>query len=237
MVRHVVWDWNGTLLDDFDTVLAAMSAACETAGGPVITADVYRRSFSRPIDQAYERLLGRPLAPGEWDRLTDLFHTFYEGSFRTASLAVDALDALEALWRRGVTQSLLSMWEHETLLPAVAHYGVTKYFVRIDGQPVRGGGKKQQHLHRHVQRLGEILGDRVPPADMLLVGDSLDDAHAADALGMPCVLLDSGPHPIEVLRASGVRLAGSLLEALRVGGALGPVRSASVGRQQTPPVR
>lgn len=227
MVRHVIWDWNGTLLDDFDAVLSAMSAACESAGGPVITAEIYRRSFSRPIDVAYERLLGRPLAEGEWARLTDLFHTFYERCFRSASLAPDAEEALESVARAGITQSLLSMWEHETLLPAVEYYGVSRYFVRIDGQPTRGGGRKREHLERHLEHLERALAGPVPPAEILLVGDSLDDAHAADALGIPCVLLDSGPHLLEALQASGVPLAGSLLEALRIGGALSPASTAS----------
>ncbi len=56
-VRHVIWDWNGTLFDDFDAVLLAMNASCASVGGPEVTADLYRETFTRPIERTYERLL------------------------------------------------------------------------------------------------------------------------------------------------------------------------------------
>lgn len=224
-VRHVIWDWNGTLFDDFDAVLLAMNASCTSVGGPPVTAELYRETFTRPIERTYERLLGRPLRPGEWEQLNDRFHTSYSECFRSASLAPDAHQALEAVRAAGLTQSLLSMWEHDELIPVVKHYGVDHWFVRIDGQPERGGGHKREHLEQHLERLAEDLaagdGDSSLGApDLLLVGDSLDDAHAAQALGVPHVLLDSGPHHVSVLEASGAPLASSLLDALRKGGVL-----------------
>lgn len=224
-VRHVIWDWNGTLFDDFDAVLLAMNASCASVGGPEVTADLYRETFTRPIERTYERLLGRPLRAGEWQRLNERFHTSYNECFRSASLAPDAHEALEAVRAAGMTQSLLSMWEHDELIPVVKYYGVDHWFVRIDGQPRRGGGHKKEHLEAHVERLAEDLalatagnGDRpLDTRDLLLVGDSLDDAHAAQALGVPHVLLDSGPHHVSVLEASGAPLASSLLDALRKG--------------------
>jgi phosphoglycolate phosphatase-like HAD superfamily hydrolase len=220
----VVWDWNGTLFDDFDAVLLAMNAACASVGGPEVTADLYRETFTRPIERTYERLLGRPLREGEWARLNDRFHTSYNGCFRSASLAADAHEALEAVHAAGATQSLLSMWEHDELIPVVKHYGVDHWFVRIDGQPQRGGGHKREHLEAHLERLADDLagdgGAALGAQDLLLVGDSLDDAHAAQALGVPHVLLDSGPHHVSVLEASGAPLASSLLDALRRGGVL-----------------
>jgi len=218
VVRHVIWDWNGTLFDDFDVVLSAMSSACVSAGGAAITADRYRRTFTRPIERTYERLLGRPLAPGEWERLNDQFHVSYNEICREATLAPEAPALLDRLRRAGVTQSLLSMWEHDELVPFVEGYGVAHYFVRVDGQPSRGGGHKREHLEAHLERLAEVLPRAVEPGEMLLVGDSVDDADAARAAGVPCVLLDSGPHLLEDFYAASVPVAGTLSEALRLGG-------------------
>ncbi len=220
MARHVVWDWNGTLLDDFDVVLSAMNAACVAVGMPTLTAQRYRETFSRPIERAYERLLGRPLRPGEWERVNHEFHVSYNEIYRSAALAADAVEVLDELKQAGVTQSLLSMWVHEELVPVVEGYGVAGYFVRIDGQPGRGGGHKQEHLEAHVARLASELPAPVPVEEMLLVGDSLDDVQAARAVGMPCVLLDSGPHLLDDIRACGAPVASSLSDAIRRAGAL-----------------
>ena len=212
MPRHVVWDWNGTLLDDFHLVVDAASAACSTVGRGPVTPDEYRACFVRPIERSYERLLGRPLAEGEWERLTAVFHSSYEQSLPRASLAPDARRALAAVARTGRTQSLLSMWTHDQLVPLVEAFGISDWFVRVDGQPTFGGGRKEAHLRRHLDLLGRS-GDEV-----LVVGDSLDDAHAAAAVGAPCVLVDSGPHPPESLRDLGVPVVGSVIEALGAGG-------------------
>lgn len=219
-VRHVIWDWNGTLFDDFDIVLSAMSSACVSAGGTTITADRYRRTFTRPIERTYERLLGRPLRAGEWERLNEQFHLSYNEICHGATLAPEAPELLEGLRQAGITQSLLSMWEHDELVPFVEGYGVAHYFVRIDGQPSRGGGHKREHLEAHLDRLAEIVPQVAAPDEMLLVGDSVDDAHAAQALGVPCVLLDSGPHQLDHFTATGAPVASTLSEALRLGGAL-----------------
>ncbi len=220
MIRHVIWDWNGTLFDDFDIVLSAMSSACVSAGGTTITADRYRQTFTRPIERTYERLLGRPLHEGEWERLNDQFHVSYNEICREATLAPEAPVLLQRLREKGVTQSLLSMWEHDELVPFVEGYGVAGYFVRIDGQPRRSGDHKREYLRAHVERLAEVLPGGRPPDEMLLVGDSVDDAHAAHAVGVHCVLLDSGPHERDHFLASGAPVASTLSEALRLGGVL-----------------
>ncbi|MGA8337401.1 MAG: HAD hydrolase-like protein, partial [Solirubrobacteraceae bacterium] len=60
---------------------------------------------------------------------------------------------------------------------------------------------------------------------VLMVGDTTDDATAAQAAHIRCVLLDNGPHPREALTACNVPLAGSLIDALELGGALTVERS------------
>jgi phosphoglycolate phosphatase-like HAD superfamily hydrolase len=34
VIRHVVWDWNGTLFDDFHVVVEAVNAGIEPLGLP-----------------------------------------------------------------------------------------------------------------------------------------------------------------------------------------------------------
>jgi phosphoglycolate phosphatase-like HAD superfamily hydrolase len=220
--RHVVWDWNGTLLDDASTVIAATTAAFREAGVPLeLTAELYRRHFTRPIPLFYERLLDRPLAPEEWVAMDHAFHRHYGRLRGACELAAGGLEALEELRRRGWTQSVCSMQPHRLLVPAVEAFGIAGYFVRVDGlSGGERGGAKLGHLVRHLELLG------VPPRQTVLVGDTVDDAVAARGAGCWCILLDGGAglHEPSALAAAGVPVAPdlravlTLLDALRGSG-------------------
>lgn len=215
---HVIWDWNGTLLDDFELNVAAVADSCASLGGPPVSAANYRANHTRPIAVFYERLLGRPLAQGEWAHLNETYHESYRRRLNGASLVTGAEDALRQVESSGATQSLLSMWEHHELVRLVGTFGLERFFVRVDGQPSTGGGTKHEHLERHMARLVDSLG---PLDDVVMIGDSLDDARAAEHLGISCVLVEHGPDDPAALRDAGLAVAGSLLEALVAAGLAG----------------
>jgi phosphoglycolate phosphatase-like HAD superfamily hydrolase len=211
---HVIWDWNGTLLDDARAVIAATTAAFGEAGiEAAVSEESYRRNFTRPIRVFYERLVGRPIGSEEWLRLDHAFHHRYRELSQGCGLTAGAREALELARRRGWTQSLCSMLPEEYLLPAVEGHGVTGYFVRVDG--LRGGergGSKLIHLAAHLERLGVMAGRTV------MIGDTVDDAVAAGGAGLECVLLDGGGglHSSEALTSAGVPVVETLAEAMEV---------------------
>ena len=208
MGTHIVWDWNGTLLDD---VAAVYGAACETfaaRGLPPVTLDAYRAAYTRPLSLFYARLFGREFDAAEFPGLDHDFHTAYRTRVSGCGLAEGAAEALASWRRRGGTQSLLSMWRHEELVPFVERFGIAGEFTRIDGLRGPGGGHKTTHLARHLAAL------ELQPADVLLVGDSVDDADAAADTGAACVLYDGGYHDRGALDAVGVPVVGSLVRAL-----------------------
>ncbi len=225
-IRHVVWDWNGTLLDDFDIIVQATADCCEGLSREPLTPDAYRTHFTRPIRLFYQSLFEREVSPPELSALSRSFRDRYRLLAVDAKLAPDASEALDALRSAGLSQSLLSMWQHEELVRAVGRAGIEGYFVRVDGQPGTGGADgKAQLLVQHLEAAS------VDPGSVLMIGDSLDDAAAARHVGAACVLVEGGSHHPADLRAAGVAVAASLLEALEVGGlATGSVSRRSAGR-------
>jgi phosphoglycolate phosphatase-like HAD superfamily hydrolase len=209
---HLFWDWNGTLLDDLDLVVVATNASLAVLEGPVITVDDHRRDFRRPLPEYYAAVLGRPLGAEEYLRLDRAFHAAYRAELSTCRLAADALDAIRA-WPG--TQSLLSMWFHDELLAEVTRRGLVSLLGRIDGlRSTVGGDRKAGYLAEHLDALG------VDGADCVLVGDSVDDAHAAESVGAACVLYAGGiTHP-DRLAATGRPVAGTLVEAVALAGAV-----------------
>ncbi|MDG4768160.1 HAD hydrolase-like protein [Solwaraspora sp. WMMD406] len=205
---HLVWDWNGTLLNDLALVVTSTNHAMATVDGPVLTSEQHRVAFRRPVADYYAQVLGRIVDAEEFGRLDQIFHDAYRAGLTTCALAADAERALRS-WSG--TQSLLSMWFHDELVPLVETYGLTPTFRRIDGlRAAVGGDRKASHLRRHLAELG------VDPVETVLIGDTLDDADAADEVGAGCVLYTGGITDSERLRARGVPVAESLTEAVRL---------------------
>ena len=209
---HLVWDWNGTLLDDMAVVVDATNAALRTVGAGPVTVDEHRRDFRRPVSDYYAQVLGRELAAAEFAELDRIFHQSYADGLAAAPLAAGATAALGA-WPG--SQSLLSMWFHEELLALLDRHGLAGHFVRVDGLRVRpGGGAKTPHLAAHLAALG------LPGRDCLLIGDSVDDAVAARALGAACVLYAGGVTEAARLSGTGSPVAYTLSDAVRMAGSV-----------------
>jgi phosphoglycolate phosphatase-like HAD superfamily hydrolase len=212
--RHLVWDWNGTLLADLPLIVTATNAVLATLGGPEITVEHHRLRFRRPIAEYYGEVLGRLVGADEFAQLNAVFHDAYEAGLPACRLADEAVAAL-GTW--GGSQSLLSMWFHADLVPAVDRYGLTSHFVRVDGrlpQDFGAGDHKHPYLADHLAAL-QLKGE-----DVVLIGDTVDDAEAAAAAGARCVLYSGGHTGPELLRATGVPVTGSLLEAVTLAGTI-----------------
>jgi len=206
---HLVWDWNGTLLDDLSLVVSATNHAFAAVGGRALDADEHRSRFRRPVAEFYAEILERAVDDEEFEKLDRIFHDAYRMGLTSMSLAADAMAAIRS-WPG--SQSLLSMWFHEELVPAVETYGLAGVFTRVDGLRTEVGGHlKARHLAEHLAGLG-LRGDQV-----VMIGDSLDDAAAADSVGAAAVLYTGGFTDPVRLRASGRPVANTLLAAVEIG--------------------
>ncbi len=206
---HIIWDWNGTLLDDLPVTVAAANAALAPLGADPVDAEVYRDHYTRPVKLFYDRVLRRPLTEAEWLAADEIWRSSYGEFMQGAALAADAIAALERVKRApDASQSILSMWWHDELAGLAERFGVAGYMQRMDGNDGASGIKKAGMLAKHIAALGH------DPASMVVIGDSVDDAAAAVENGVRVVLYDGGTHHHHELVATGHPVAKTLLGAL-----------------------
>ncbi|MER6479563.1 HAD family hydrolase [Streptomyces filamentosus] len=210
MKKHLVWDWNGTLLDDIAAVIGATNAAFAELGLEQLTLERYRELYTVPVPKFYERLMGRLPTDAEWTLMDGTFHRYYWERAEGCGLTAGAAELLAARQASGATQSLLSLAPHAELLPLVRRHGIAERFVRVDGRPDRSTDGKSGHMVRHLEALA------VPAEQIVVIGDAADDAVAAAHVGAKAVLFTGGSHSRASLERVGVPVVDSLEEAVAV---------------------
>ena len=204
----IIWDWNGTLLDDVGASVQALNAMLAARGLPALTRAFYRAHFGFPVRPFYARIGMDPDA--EWERICVEFHD----NLRAAPQALrpDARGALALARRRGARQAVLSALREDLLLRDTAAAGVQGFFDAIYGVDNLNGATKAA---RGRDLLAAIRAARPRPSALFLIGDTLHDAEVASALGATPLLVDGGHQDAARLRAAGCRVFPALLDAVR----------------------
>jgi phosphoglycolate phosphatase len=193
---HVIWDWNGTLLDDVQACVDAINRMLARRSLPMTDTVRYRDIFGFPV-RGYYAELGFDLAAEDWDGMAREFHADYAETARPAALRNGARAALAALRAAGTPMSILSACELGILRRMVAERGVDAFFDHIFGLGDLYAASKVELGRRMLRDTG------VDPAKVLLVGDTVHDYEVAQALGCRAVLMAGGHQSAARLRACG----------------------------------
>ncbi|GAA2267088.1 HAD-IA family hydrolase [Kitasatospora cystarginea] len=208
---RIVWDWNGTVRDDLGDHVAALNATLPALGGTPVSVDTYRAQHRVPIRSFYDHLLGRTISDAEWQSNDAAFLTVLDQ--RPVRLRSGVRQLMMGLRARGVGQSLLSLAPHERLMREVRQVGIAGLMERIDGRIGPSAASKAPALAAHLQ----ALDPGIDPSRVVVIGDSVDDAVAARAIGAFPVLHTGGLHSPTRLATADAPLVDSLQEAVEVG--------------------
>ena len=204
--KHVIWDWNGTLVDDTWLCVEVLNALLNRRGRRPISKIEYREHFEFPVIKFYE-YLGLDTDENNYEQTSREFITDYESRWlEQCALHQDACDVLQAITAKGLTQSVLSAARQETLELGIDHYGIGSHFMGLVGTDnIHAEGKIRRGLY-WVEQLPWS------PKQIVLIGDTLHDLEVAQAIGSDCILLAHGHHTAQRLASTGKRVAHSLRE-------------------------
>ncbi|MCR5414672.1 MAG: HAD family hydrolase [Kiritimatiellae bacterium] len=201
----ILWDWNGTLLDDTSACVDALNEMLRRRGAKPISMDFYRREFAFPVRSFYEKI-GVRLDDEDWDALAREYHDTYNS--RPFALNAGAITALETAKAAGARQAVLSALRQDMLDEATRRFGVDRYMDFVYGTDNLDGGSKLARARSLLESLGSP-----DPATVTMIGDSLHDAEVARDLGVKSVLFSGGGHSAERLSRAAPTF-GSLVECV-----------------------
>lgn len=208
---HIVWDWNGTLLDDTSAALAALNRMLRRRALPAIDLAFYRAHFAFPVNPFYAAIGINPERE-DWDAIAVEYHAAYADEPK--ALNAGALPALEAVRAADARQSILSVHRQDLLERDAARYGIAGYMDSIAGTDNLHGASKLAQARAFADRARRAH----PDERLVLIGDALHDLEVARAIGAACVLFGGGSHAPDRLRAAaptGLTLADCVSLARR----------------------
>ena len=207
---YILWDWNGTLLDDTEAALATLNEMIAVRGGQPIGMEFYRDHFAFPVRPFYDKIGIVAHDEDEWNGIAHEYHEVY--GRQPKKLNPLAVTALEMAKEAGCRQSIVSALRQDLLEADMARNGVTKYFERICGSDNLDGASKLDRARVLLRTLSETV-----PSDthFVLIGDALHDKEVADALGIDCILCAQGSHAAWRLRAVAPT-GDTLVDALKL---------------------
>ncbi len=182
---HIIWDWNGTLLDDVTLCVDIIGTMLTEHGLPLVTMDQYKRQFRFPVVDYY-RELGFDFQRTPFESLSEQFMRLYRERVGACDLFAGRPEMLAALRENGLRHVALSAAKETYLHAMLAHYGIDHHFDHAFGIA-------DDHAHGKIKRGQELMATlRVPASEMLLIGDTDHDLEVGMALGVDVVLVGDG---------------------------------------------
>ena len=203
--EYLLWDWNGTLLDDAEFGVSVVNGLLRARGLPERGREEHARLFDFPVIRYYERL-GFDFSNEDFETISHEFVATYYDRVNDCPLQAGAVDVLQAARQAGYRQAVLSATRQDFLERMIELHGLEAYFEELLGiDSVHAPGKGP----RGCDWLREAA---IEPARVLLIGDTVHDSEVAEEMGIDCWLVRGGHHPGERLLATGRPCLGGLAE-------------------------
>jgi phosphoglycolate phosphatase len=203
--KHIIWDWNGTILNDVEYCAQIMNKLLIKYLKPGLTLEKYKSVFTFPVEDYY-KIIGWNFDEISFEVIGKEFMDEYEANKFSCKTFPGVIGFLEYFRKNEIKQSILSAYFQPTLEEIISHYGLNQYFIHLAGlNNIYAGGKSE---------LGRNLINKIDhrPSEILLIGDTTHDFDVAEELNIDCVLIASGHQSFERLKDLPVHVFKDLFE-------------------------
>ena len=208
-IQQILWDWNGTLLDDLQYAIGVRNRTFPAFGLPTIDSlEEYYRQFTFPVRLYYERA---GVTDENFVQVAHAWMDEYVRGSREIPLHGDAADMVRAFRAAGLRQVVLSASQLDILRQQLSYYpALDGAFDEVLGLSDIYARSKEAIGTAYLERCG------MDARQSVMLGDTLHDADVAKAMGTQCILIARGHQSREILEGAGVPVCASLAEAAQL---------------------
>lgn len=201
--KHIIWDWNGTLLNDVSLCVDIINGVLSKRELGILSIEKYRDIFTFPIKNYYEKA-GFDFSVYPFEEVGLEWMNEYERRRTESRLHSGVEKVLLQLNEKNIGQSILSAYPHKKLIEIISHFNLENFFSYIIGLDNIYATSKMELGRDLMKKIGNGTGK------VLLVGDTEHDFEVASEIGAECVLIASGHQSKEQLLHCNVPVFDSL---------------------------
>jgi phosphoglycolate phosphatase len=205
--KHIIWDWNGTLLNDTALCLNIINGLLKSKNLKTLSLEDYRLIFDFPVKNYYEKV-GFNFKEYSFEEVGKEWMDEYEIRKGETVLFEGTKDVLDYISSLGIGQSVLSAYSLHTLIEIISSHDLTKYFKHITGLDHIYATSKLEIGKELIKKLD------VPLSKIVLIGDTIHDHEVASELGVQCILIANGHQSRDRLLSSGFPVLNDIRELI-----------------------
>lgn len=208
-VAGIIWDWNGTLLNDTELCVQAMNKMLDKRNMKPLSVARYKEVFSFPVKDYYQKIGFDFLAePFETPALEFIDH--YRKGVNNCQLYENAMDVLNHFQSQGWRQFILSAMEQDALNQCLEEQKITHFFDHVLGLDNHYAASKLENGQRLIEELNLDVNK------LILIGDTVHDFEVARSLGCQCILIANGHQSRKTLESAGVQVIDEINQLLQI---------------------
>lgn len=200
----ILWDWNGTLIDDVYVALNSVNDMLIKRKMNTIDIEQYYSYLDTPIIKFYEHLFDLNTIP--FETIIEEFEIGYNKYIPERPVFKNAENILDKAKAKGIKQLVISASAQEKITSDARQWGIHKYFDVISGADNMNAESK-------ITRAKNVLYDfGASPNKSIVIGDTLHDYYMAEELGARCILFSRGHQRKSDLLTTSAPVIDSLTE-------------------------
>ena len=208
MYKTIIWDWNGTLLNDLDLSVDSVNVLLKERNLPTLTVEKYKDIFGFPVIDYYVKA-GFDFEKEPFEIPAKQYVKLYAAGASELKLFPDVIETLQFFKENGYKQIVLSAMKDDNLKLMIDYARITHFFDGIFGIKDNYAREKISLGKQVVEKLN------INPAECLMIGDSLHDAEVAEQCGFDCILYCGGHVSKHRLESKKLRVIEKLSELIK----------------------
>ncbi len=184
-MKYLIWDFNGTIIDDVDVCIASENETIKKylPERPLLSKEDYLNVFMFPVKEYY-RKVGFDFSKNSYEEIGDYWFAQYQAREKDITVFPGVEDLMKRAHEKGIRNVVLSASRCDQLEKQLKQFDLFKYMDEIIGANDIYAYSKTEN--------GLKFMEGKNPDDCLYLGDTAHDLDTAKAMGVKCILVAKG---------------------------------------------